>query len=363
MGNGQEIDALCTFVQASSKVLIWALSDKSGDFQCKAFGPTAQQLSPILRKGSAYRISNVKVKETDSGYARASELEALVEDPASVVLLNDDSKIFFDLPQESKYYRLEQLPELGRNMIINVECKILDMKEVEEGGTPGNAKRVLVIADASKKQVELTLWGDLANKRELSIGNWYRFKHTKVTTYNVRSLSSTVHTEIQVIETTGMDDEDEQLLNEAFSKLSTETTISKLQNKPAPKVPRDVQFKGIVAFAHINEKDRVYYIDKQTKKKKYCLKVEVQDPEDKSLTQTCLLFDKAGKQLLGVGVNKFLMQRRDDGLSQFLKKIKADGKQYVFKGKYGEDTYNGNTKVQCIINNLWEHTALQGLAA
>lgn len=164
---------------------------QGGEIRATMFSEAVDMFNPILEVGRVYYISRGQVK---AAYKKTPSLKndfELTLDRNSVVQLceEDDNAIPSAMYNVTPIARIQ---DLMKDEIIDVVALVSSVSEAFPTNTKTGStmKRSVVLFDASRASIELTLWGDRATNFDPEFNGVLGLKAVKVSDFNNRTLTS-----------------------------------------------------------------------------------------------------------------------------------------------------------------------------
>ena len=157
------------------------------------FGSAAMKFHPILSVGKVYTFSKGSVKPANPRFNPKAQYELMFDEFSEISLSGEDASI---PAMKVSLIRIQDVAEtpVGENVdVIGIVTAIGEISAVTIKSTGRDTtKRTITIADESKSLVDVTVWGDKAERigEELKGKSVLLAKNCRVGEYNGKSLST-----------------------------------------------------------------------------------------------------------------------------------------------------------------------------
>lgn len=193
------------------------LIDQAGDqIRATAFTNVVDRFYPLLEEGKVYTISNAKVRPAKKGMTRFQcEYDLQLEESTDIQPVGEDRSIKQNVFKFLKLDEIRQLqvapynpnPQPGQLQapetlvdVIGVVKAVKPISKITSKKTNREmAKRDITIVDDTNYSIDLTLWGEAAerfNEKELDGYPIIAVKACRVSDYNGRTLSTSFNSQV-----------------------------------------------------------------------------------------------------------------------------------------------------------------------
>jgi len=182
------------------------VDESDSEIRATMFNGAVDKLFDMFQEGKVYIISKGSLRPSNKSFSSIKNTQELMLDESSTVIPVDDDR---NIP--IFHYALTPISELGNvedNAVIDIIGMVIEVKDIHEFVSKTSQKnlkkRSVILCDfkqqqesaSERYQVELTFWGDLAEKVSLDVPSVALFKGVKKGSYlggvNLNSLNSTV---------------------------------------------------------------------------------------------------------------------------------------------------------------------------
>ncbi|KAJ1942092.1 Replication factor A protein 1 [Linderina macrospora] len=382
----------------SGKLFSVNLIDESGEIRATIFTRHVDEYLPVLEVGKVFYITQARVTMARRQFSNVNnEYELVFEDSTEVMPCTDAVAA---LPQvHYSFLNLSDLGKYQKDHLTDILCVVRQASElstfVSQRTQKEMTKRDLMVVDKSGYEVRLTLWGDQAMQFDASNEPVVAFKGLRLGDYGGRTLSLpsmgsyTVNPDIPEAHALRgwYDQEGRQSTFQSYSagaatggdnapryesQLKTmeqvrEETTSLGDNQMYCTMKGTVVFVRNTSIAYpacsspdcnkkvIEDPSTGQWRCEKCQKSfpapnhRFLFAINVSDETGQSWLQC---FNDIGEQLFGCTANE-MIQWQEMGDAMFQKKIEeATFKEFVFRCRAKNETYNDNTRVRFTVMNL-----------
>lgn len=167
-----------------------------------AFNKACKKFWPMLTVGNVYTLSNAHVNTAHKSFAHIPNDYAItLKYHSTITRVEDDANI---PGMQYSFVSIENIDKTNIGETVDVCAIVMKVHQLVEIQSKKIGKllkkRTLLLYDDSKRSVELTLWGKMAekyNEQSLQHHSVIAIKATKVSSFGGRSLSGAVSVHIQ----------------------------------------------------------------------------------------------------------------------------------------------------------------------
>ncbi|KAI5960595.1 RFA1 [Candida pseudojiufengensis] len=392
--------------KGEGKVLSVNFLDESDEIKASAFNDVAEKVHNLVEEGKVYYISKAKVSAARKKFNNLTHpYELQLDKDTTINECFDES----DVPKLNfNFVKLDQIQNLEPNAIIDVLGALKLVKEPFQitAKSTGRAfeRRDITIVDETGFAIDVGLWNNTAVDFNIEEGTVIAFKACKVTDFNGRTLGLTQSGSL--IPNPGTPESyqlkgwyDSKGVNENYKSLKAETTSAKGLDLAARKTiaeaneecsqledkPAFFTIKGTFSYAkpenfaypactnqvagtdssrpplNCNKKlvdmgDGRYRCEKcdieyDEPTWRYILYISVIDQTDQ---MWLTLFDEHAQKLLGLDANELMKYKNEDSVKVAQIIGRAYCKEYNFRVKARQESYNDTLKTRFQCNGLSE---------
>lgn len=179
--------------RGEGKLFSFTVLDESGDIRATCFKEDVDKFFDLIEPGKAYYISNAQLKPANRQFNNTTHDYEMTMRRESVIVPCDESEVS-ELPKVS--YNFVPVPNLTQHIsqlvdVIGVLKSADDVASVMiRSQNRETLRRNLHIVDKSGSEVQLTIWGNEAEKFEIRGNPVVAFKSVRVSDYGGCSLST-----------------------------------------------------------------------------------------------------------------------------------------------------------------------------
>jgi len=175
-------------------VFDFAIADDSAEIRVTCWRETAEKFAPMIEIGKVYLISRGQVKPANKKFSTLNnDYELTLGNESALQLCADE------VTKIKRHYNFVSIADVGEKAaqavvdVIGVVTSVGPAARILAKSGNELTKRVLVIADDSGASIELTIWGDNAEKfPDDSANAVIAFKGLRVTEWNQKSLGTSL---------------------------------------------------------------------------------------------------------------------------------------------------------------------------
>jgi len=176
------------------------LDAQGGQIKATMFKDACEKFYDVFQENQVYTISKGQLKPAQKKFNRLpNEYELTLNSDAEVTLVPDDSDIETN---RFDFVPIEAIQKVEPNEYVDLLAIVTQISPISQIVTKSNqqlSKRTITLVDRSLCQVEVTLWGEQAqrwNEDELRDHPIVALKSCRVSDYGGRSLSSTFQSQL-----------------------------------------------------------------------------------------------------------------------------------------------------------------------
>jgi replication factor A1 len=364
------------------------MDDSGGEIRCTMFKDGVDKYYDMLENGKNYYISRGQLKPANQQYNTCkNDYEMTLGADADISACNEVLKVMMN-------YTFVKIKELENTAVqSNVDiCGVLkSIGEVSSIQTKRGSqveKRNITMIDDSNASIEVTLWGAKATELTATEGQVLAAKGLKVGDFNGRSLGSGFNSVFEIDPDHPRAADVKQWYSQTGGQAVESLTKAGGGGGPAPRKtisqiksenlgfgekPDWVEVKGLVTFIR-HDSSYFYVACPETNKKcteqgngswiceansktysdsevvrRYIMSVTT---NDESGCQWLTAFNEAGETLLKQSANDLFQkqEQKDPGFEGAF--AEACFKEYIFKLRCKQETYNDETRLKCMIQSV-----------
>lgn len=175
--------------------------DESGEIRATGFNDAVDKFYEILELNKVYYVSRATLKTANKNYSTVNNDYEMTFNPDTTISPCEDSASSIPMLQFD-FVPIANIESIEKDTCIDIigVCKSASDVQTFVARTTNKEliKRDIKLVDRSNKEVNLTLWGNEAEKFDGTSNPVVAVKAAKVSDFNGRSLSSTMSSTLQV---------------------------------------------------------------------------------------------------------------------------------------------------------------------
>jgi len=365
------------------------MDDAGGEIRCTMFKDGVDKYYDMLENGKNYYFSKGQLKPANQQYNTCkNDYEMTLGSDADISVCSEELKVTINYT----FCPIKNLENTAVQANVDICGVLKTIGEVSSINTKRGDqvdKRNITLIDDSNAAIEVTLWGEKASELTATEGQVIAAKGLKVGDFNGRSLSSGFNSVFEInpdnerahavqawyTETGGQAVESLTKQGGGMGGAAPRKTISQIksENLGFGEKPDWVEVKGLVTFIR-HDSSYFYVACPETNKKcteqgngswiceannktysdsevvrRYIMSVTT---NDETGCQWLTAFDDAGQHLLKQTAND-LFQKQEQKDPEFEGAFaEACFKEYIFKLRCKQETYNDETRLKCMIQTV-----------
>lgn len=175
--------------------------DESGEIRATGFNDSVDKFYDLLELNKVYYISRATLKTANKNYSTVNNDYEMTFTPDTTIIPCEESSSSIPMLQYD-FVPIANIENIEKDTCIDVigVCKSAGEAQTFVARTTNKelTKRDITIVDQSNKEVNLTLWGNDAQKFDGNLNPVIAIKGAKVSDFNGRSLSVTMSSTMQI---------------------------------------------------------------------------------------------------------------------------------------------------------------------
>lgn len=376
--------------------------DESGEIRATAFNNEAEKYFNLIEEGKVYYISKARVVAAKAQFSRLDHRYELNLDRDSEVVECFESA---DIPKiKFNFTKLDRLKEHDNNTLVDVIGVLKTVNPVNQITSKSTGKpfdrRTITIVDDSNFAIDVTLWNNTAIEFSIPEGSVIAFKGAKTNDFGGRSLSLTPGSSMVAnpeapesyqlkgwYDNQGVNENFQTFKRESGNKtsISDRKTILQVQDERLGFNERPDYFtiKAIISYAKSENfsypacTNEVQNSNSQSAQVNLCNRKVVQtgdvwrcekcnitynEPHYRYIFSCSIadptgqiwvtLFDSDAERLLGKSADEVTRLYQSDKQAAYDVISTAIMKEYNFRIRAKQDTYNGESRVRYQVNGV-----------
>jgi replication factor A1 len=362
--------------------------DQGGEIRCTMFKEGVDKYYDMLEDGKTYTFSRGQLKPANQRYNTCqNDYEMTLSGDTEIQYCSETIKVklsytFVDIKN------LQDTPVQSNVDICGVVKQVGEISSIATKRGDTVDKRNITLIDDSEAAIDITLWGDKAQKWEAQEGSVVAMKSLKVGDYNGRSLSASYGTLTELNPDIPRAADVMAWYQQTGGQAVESLTKAGGGGGPAPrKTLKQVKEEGlgmgekpdyveVKAFVTFIKHDSSYFYVACPETNKKCIeqgegswiceangKTYTNDQilrryimsvttNDNTGSQWLTAFDEAGKTLLNAPANTMFERQTQKDPAFEGAFAEACFKEYLFKLRCKQETYNDETRLKCMIQSV-----------
>ena len=178
------------------------LDEAGSEIGAAFFKEAVQKFFDMVVPGGVFYMGGGKVKVADPKYSQGRPYEITFDEKSTITPAAEDASIS---KVQYNFTPLAQVAQLEKDKVVDVLGVLNEVRDVQNIHTKAGkdmVKREVLLTDQSgiggASCIELTLWGDKAEKTDLAVGQVLAVKGAKVSEWNTRSLGLQQSSSVQL---------------------------------------------------------------------------------------------------------------------------------------------------------------------
>ena len=172
---------------------------QQSEMRATFFGSAALKFHPMLQVGSVYTFSKGSVKPANPRFNPKAQYELMFDEHSEIVPIGNDDSIPAMKLNMVPIATLQNMPVGDTVDVAGIVVSIGDLVSVTvKSSGRDTAKRSIILADDSGSSIDLTIWGEKAERINAYPGSAVVAKGCRLGDYNGRSLSTSGSSLVEV---------------------------------------------------------------------------------------------------------------------------------------------------------------------